>query len=151
MFVCVIVTQYKLRHLVGFCKYMIHNISIQFSIISCYLYVSFASSCLLLFTFQKINQSAHPCYVRTKATAVLSSELPAPAPLCCSIKSVCQTARTGNVSKRLRSTSNENKMFYSKRLATNGFETRILWILIIWRITRSCQRAVISFKLIVFP
>jgi hypothetical protein len=40
--------------------------------------------------------------------------------------------------------TNENKMFYSMRLATNGFETRIHWILIIRRITGSSQRAVVS-------
>jgi hypothetical protein len=51
MFVCVIVTRYKLRHVVGFYKYVVHNIYISFSFISCYLYVSFASSCLVLFRF----------------------------------------------------------------------------------------------------
>jgi hypothetical protein len=90
MFVCVIVTQYRLRHVVVFCKYMVHNISISFSFIPCYLYVSFASSCVVFFRFWKINQLDHPCYVRTKATAVLPFELLAP--LCCSI--ICVLDRT---------------------------------------------------------
>jgi hypothetical protein len=30
MFVCVTVAQYKLHHVVGFCKYIFHNISIRF-------------------------------------------------------------------------------------------------------------------------